>query len=198
MKSGVSMNDDELDESNDDYWDEFDNKYPNLVETRKYFVALKNESDRGAALISTAMLDDILASTIRAFILDSPTKDDLVIGFNAPLGGFAARILAAYSLGLISKREYHECERLRKVRNEFAHKVHPSFNDQKVKDICATLEFDIWRELDPGRFPAKKPTGSAADPKGQYMTAAISLILTLTNRPVKVSRKRLTFGDWSL
>jgi DNA-binding MltR family transcriptional regulator len=47
------------------------------------------------------------------------------------LGTFAARIAAAYSMGLISDLEYKDCELIRKIRNEFAHKVHMSFKDDR-------------------------------------------------------------------
>jgi hypothetical protein len=82
--------------------------------------------------------------------------------FNAPLGSFSARSVAAYSLGLISEKD-SECDRLRKVRNEFAHSVHKTFDDQKIKDICANLA-----------FAAKGPPNAPVNPKGQYTTAASS------------------------
>ncbi len=56
-----------------------------------------------------------------AFMLPSEASTKLLEGFNAPLGTFSARIKAAYSLGLINKSQFDDLERLRKIRNEFAH-----------------------------------------------------------------------------
>src|ERR1700721_2764172 len=152
---------------------------PHLAEFQLFLDELNKESDRGAALISTAMLDDLLEKIILAFLLDNKDTKKLLSGFNAPLGTFSARTLAAYSLGLISELEYDECNRLRHVRNEFAHKVHQTFGDHKVKDLCANLTFAAKN------FP-KHPD----PPKAQFLTSATALILALTNRPHSVSQSR--------
>jgi DNA-binding MltR family transcriptional regulator len=165
----------------------FNETTPHLKDFVAFLDVLNKESDRGAVLVSVAMLDDILEKTILAFLLNKAETPKLLTGFNAPLGTFSARVIAAYSLGLISEREYRECERLRKVRNEFAHNVHQSFNDQKVKDICANLDFS-----------AKGPVDAPVGTKGQYTTAASALILMLTNRPHYVALRRLTFGEWTI
>jgi mannitol operon repressor len=163
----------------------FEGTHPHLKDFTRFLDALNSESDRGAALVSVAMIDDLLEKTIRAFLVDMPEKDRLLEGFNAPIGSFSARSLTAYALGLISEREYRECERLRKVRNEFAHNVHRSFDVPKVKDICATLT-----------FAAVGPPQAPVNTKGQFTTAAVGLILTLTNRPHHVEQKRLKHVEW--
>ncbi len=156
-----------------------------LKDFNKFLAELKKESDRGAALISVAMLDNLLERTILAFLVDTPEKDRLLSGFNAPLGTFSSRVLAAFSLGLISEREYRECNRLGKIRNEFAHNVQRSFDDQKVKDICATLTFSL-----------RRTRNEPENAKGQYTTAAVALILNLTDRPLYASERRLECTEW--
>lgn len=47
--------------------------------------------------------------------------DDLLEGFNAPLGTFAARIKLCYALGLLTDAQFKDLELVRKIRNEFAH-----------------------------------------------------------------------------
>lgn len=146
---------------------------PQLREFVKFLTALNAESDRGAVLIAAAMLDD------------EETKR-LLEGFNAPLGTLSARILGAFALGILSEREYRECERIRKIRNVFAHNVHASFGEQKLRDLCANLEGS-----------AKDYDDVQVDAKGQFTTAAVGLISSLTNRAHYVGQRRLEYGNWS-
>jgi mannitol operon repressor len=67
-------------------------------------------------------------------LLDGERAKSLLEGFNAPLGSFSTRIASAAAMGLISDREANEADRLRKVRNLFAHQVHVSFEDHNMKD----------------------------------------------------------------
>jgi DNA-binding MltR family transcriptional regulator len=156
-----------------------------LSEFTAFLDELNKESDRGAALVSTSMLDDLLEKIILAFLLDNKDSKKLLSGFNAPLGTFSARIIAAFSLGLISEEEFNECNWLRLVRNEFAHKVHQKFGDQKVSDLCSNL-----------RFAAKQIPNHPNLPRAQFLTSATALILHLTNRSHYVSQKRLKYEAW--
>ena len=165
--------------------DRFRTDQPHLKDFNAFLEELNKESDRGAALISAAMLDDLLEKIILAFLIDNKESKKLLSGFNAPLGTSSARITASYSLGLLSEEEYEECDRLRQVRNEFAHHVHQNFGDQKVKDLCGNL-----------RFAAPKIPGHPNLPRAQFLTSATSRILNLTNRAHYVSQKRLTYHPW--
>lgn len=160
----------------------FDETHPHLKEFTCFLDALNAESDRGAALISVAMLDDLLEKAILAFLVDTSEKSKLLSGFNAPLGTFSARCLAAYSLGLISENEFRECDRIRRIRNQFAHSIYQSFEDQKIRDLCASLTFSA--------------KGDKMDAKALFTTAALGLILGLTNRPHYVALGRLQYGNW--
>lgn len=82
------------------------------------------ETDRGAALVGAALIDDRLERLLRSHFLEAKESSELLNGANAPLGNFSARIKAAYCLGLITDLECHECDVIRRVRNEFAHKLH--------------------------------------------------------------------------
>jgi mannitol operon repressor len=165
--------------------DRFHATLPHLIEFTAFLEELNKESDRGAALVSAAMLDELLGKIILAFLIENTDTKKLLSGLNAPLGTFSSRIIAAYSLGLISEEEHDECNWLRLVRNEFAHHVHQKFDDQKVKDICANL-----------RFAAKQIPSHPNLPRAQFLTSATGLILTLTNRAHYVSQKRLVYQPW--
>ena len=77
--------------------------------------------DRGLVLSLSAFSEDSLGTLLSAFMLPSDASKKLLEGFNAPLGTFSARIMTAYSLGLINESQYDDLERLRKIRNKFAH-----------------------------------------------------------------------------
>jgi mannitol operon repressor len=163
----------------------FEETYPHLREFKAFLDALNKESERGMVLVAATMLEDLLGRSIHAFLIAHEETDRLLEGFNAPLGTFSARALAAFGLGILSEREFRECERIRKIRNVFAHNVHSSFQDQKIKDMCATLQFS-----------AKDYGDVHVDARGQFNTAAVAFISSLTNRAHYVGQRRLKYGDW--
>lgn len=82
---------------------------------------LHDLDDRGLVLSLSAFAEDSLGTLLTTFMLPSDASKKLLEGFNAPLGTFSARTMAAYSLGLINRSQFDDLERLRKIRNEFAH-----------------------------------------------------------------------------
>jgi len=82
---------------------------------------LRDLDDRGLVLSLAAFAEDALGSLLREFMIPSEATKQLLDGFNAPLGTFSARIKACLALGLVTKEQYDDLERLRKIRNEFAH-----------------------------------------------------------------------------
>ena len=161
--------------------------HPHLKEFFGFLPDLNKESDRGCVLIACSFLDELMRRIVLAFLIDRDDTGRLVDGFNAPLGTLSTRVAAAYGLGLISEREFKECETLRRIRNRFAHDVHASFNSQDIRDLAHNLTMS-----------AKDYDAVLVDARGRYTTAAVALILNLTNRPVYVSRKRLQPEHWPI
>lgn len=149
----------------------------------EFFQELRSESDRGVALIGGAFLDEKLAATLAAFFAsDNPT---LLYGKNAPLGSFSARIEACFALGLIEENERNECDYIRRIRNEFAHKlVGTSFKQQKIVDLCANLKSPLpdVPEVHPPRF--------------QFENAVIAMSLRLFYRPEYVAMEKREHKQW--
>ena len=164
----------------------FAKTHPHLKEFTDFLVLFNKESDRGGVLIATSMLDNLLEKIISSYLVDTPESSKLLEGFNAPIGTLSSRVLCAYALGLLSEKEYRECEQLRKIRNDFAHHVHASYNDQSIVDRCKNLTYSV-QETDPS---AK---GYA---RSLFITSAVSLILNLTNRAAYAKKKRLKYADW--
>src|SRR5437762_3580943 len=92
---------------------------PDLDELGKALERFTKQGDRGTALIAAAWLDDSLELRIRAaFRPNKGTADEL---FDGPLATFAARIKFAYLMGLIEPFARSDLDRIRRIRNEFAH-----------------------------------------------------------------------------
>ncbi len=169
----------------DDHRLQLEMSHPHLAEFSRFLPELNKESDRGRVMISCSYLDELIRRILLCFFIDRETSLQLVDGFNAPLGTFSTRTAAAFALGLISKEEFKECETLRRIRNRFAHDIHASFDMQDIRDLCKNLT-----------KAAPSYGDVVVDVRGQYTTAAVALILQLTNRPVYVSRKRRQPEDW--
>lgn len=163
---------------------------PHLAKFYPYLELLRAESDRGAVLISTGYMEEQLKDILLAFMLDTPQAKELVTSGNAPLGTFSSRIAACYTLGLISEREHHDMTLLRKIRNDFAHDMHTSFETPSVVDRCKLLHHKAHD------YTSEKMGEVVVNTKGQFITAATGLILNLTNRPHYVSQRRCGYGEW--
>lgn len=160
--------------------------HPHLNGFMDFLADFNKETERGAALAAAAMLDEQLGRIIEAFLIPNKGSKALLDGFNAPLGTFSARVAASFGLGLLSEIEYRECELIRKVRNEFAHQIKVSFKTEKVVSLCAQLQ-----------LAAKSYGDVHVNTRGQFTSAAVALILNLTNRPHYVEQRRLQVGQWN-
>lgn len=107
---------------------------------RAFHEELLKESDRGAALIGAAFLDEQLERILRSHFIEGVSRDKLLKGVFAPLSSFSARLLATRGLGLITEGEYLECNIIRKIRNEFAHQIHGlSFASESIVALTKNL-----------------------------------------------------------
>jgi DNA-binding MltR family transcriptional regulator len=89
---------------------------------------LESQTDRGAAIIGAALLEERLEEAIRGCLLDNDGTDSLFKPFQAA-STFSAKIRLAYSLGLCGEQMYRDLNLIRQIRNDFAHFVTPlNFN----------------------------------------------------------------------
>jgi hypothetical protein len=96
------------------------------------------QTDRGAAIIAAAAIDDVLERLIIArFVeLSSNRKDALFGPSNGPLSGLSSKIELGFALGLFNEERRQSLHLIRKVRNAFAHKMDPiSFEDPNIFEI---------------------------------------------------------------
>jgi hypothetical protein len=120
---------------------------------------------------------------IEAFLIKNRSGKSLSDGFNAPLGTLSSRIAACHAMGLISDEEYRECELIRKIRNEFAHKMKMSFEIEPVRGFSSSMHY---------RVP------DARDARGQFTSSAVVMLMRLTNRAHYVGQKALKYEDWPI
>ena len=120
-------------------------------------------------------------------MVDNAAVLKLTTGFNAPFGTFSAKIVGALALGLINEDEHHDLEIIRGIRNEFAHKIEVSFENQSFKSRCANF-----------RLKAHDYGDVVVDPQGQFSTAAVAMIMRLTNRAAYAARHRITCEPWPI
>lgn len=114
-----------------------DNYFKNLDKLNSY---LRDLDERGLVLSLAAFAEDSLGTLIKSFLIPSNSTNQLIEGFNAPLGAFSARIKFCYSSGLITKTQFEDLEHLRKIRNEFAHTwQHISFETPKIADHIKSM-----------------------------------------------------------
>ena len=106
-------------------------------------------------------------------------------GSFAPLNTLSARIKIAVGLGLISDPEYRDCEALRKIRNEFAHNIKVSFNDQRIKDLSKNL-----------RFFGDTYMNRKITVEGVFRLSAGVLMESLINRMFAASQLQLQTQSW--
>lgn len=156
---------------------------PHLIPFTEFLAEFNKETERGAALTAAALLDDLLQKVIEAFLVKNKSGKSLSDGFNAPLGTLSSRIVACHAMGLISDEEYRECELIRKIRNEFAHKMKMSFEIEPVRGLSSSMHYKVPDER---------------APRGQFTSSAVVMLMRLTNRAHYVGQKSLTYQEWKI
>jgi hypothetical protein len=103
---------------------------------------IHRQTDRSAAIIGSAYVEDALEGLLSAHIVARSNSDlNEVYGRDGPLGGFSAKTRMAYALGLLGPRTRSDLNLVRKVRNRFAHEFfeHLSFGDKQIAQCCSGL-----------------------------------------------------------
>lgn len=159
-----------------------------LKQLSAFLLEFNDESERGAALLAASMLDEQLKAILEAFLIEGKHQDKLLKDFNPPLGTLSSRLEACAAMGLVSEQEYAEIDVIRRVRNEFGHGLGVTFDTKKVSALCAKLTMSVGNVAKAGEPPV--------GPKPRFVTAAVSVIVLLTNRAHYVAKKRLESQSW--
>jgi DNA-binding MltR family transcriptional regulator len=126
---------------------------PSVLRHFEIRAEIEAQSDRAAALVAAAYLEERLREAIRALFTDAvvqvkesgQTVESRLFEGTGPLATFSAKISIALALGLVGPESLRELHLIRKIRNEFAHNAEPlGFGDSPVSDWCRELHFPEW------------------------------------------------------
>jgi hypothetical protein len=100
------------------------------------------ETDRGCGVLGGALLDERLCSLLeRRLVIPTDREREALVGQSGPIGTFSARIKLARALAWISEDVHWDLERIRTIRNAFAHGFDHDldFSDQSIAGHCRNL-----------------------------------------------------------
>lgn len=104
-------------------------------------LSIRKESVRAKVILAVCYLDELLYQLIQMVL--RPTDDDsdnLLDGPQAPLSSYSAKIELVARLGLISDENKKSLHLVRKIRNEFAHRLSKcDFSESKILSWNAEL-----------------------------------------------------------
>jgi hypothetical protein len=118
------------------------------------FSELETTDERTAGIVAGSIVENSLAIAIqtRMRALDPGEKKQLFEGSTAPMGTFHTKIMIGYAVGLYSYRVRDDLDRLREIRNKFAHHIFvKSFDHDEVKDLVDALvgpTFLRWAKIE--------------------------------------------------
>jgi DNA-binding MltR family transcriptional regulator len=103
---------------------ELSKRWPAPPELKKALDDAKKEGDRSAAIVGAALLEGVLERYIvkRLTHHDKATLDALFEN-RGPLSDFYSKIVIAKAFGVVSTRMADEMQRIRRIRNVFAHAI---------------------------------------------------------------------------
>jgi DNA-binding MltR family transcriptional regulator len=152
---------------------------------------IEAQTDRAAALIATAYLEERLRSALDARTHRHTNVEEKIYRSSGPLGSFSAKIDMALLLGIIEPQVHKFLHTIKDIRNVFAHQAAPrDFNTQKLKDLSLNLTFSadihITTTGDHAIDFLLRPDGT---PRTAFMNAIKLLILAL-DMEIKTSPPR--------
>lgn len=101
---------------------------------------LQSGTDRATAILGGVFLDELLQVVLKNFMIDENAIVDELFKPEKPLSTFSARTRTAYGLGLIHKEAYDDINKIRTIRNVFAHALHGiDFSQSDLNQWCNDL-----------------------------------------------------------
>jgi DNA-binding MltR family transcriptional regulator len=127
---------------------------PRKIFTRQF----AHHTERGAALVAVASLDETLKRTIIDNLIQDQAASSVLFGDTGPLGAFGLRIRLGYLMGLYNSTVYQDLLTIAKIRNTFAHQPgSKDFSEQQIKSWVTSMSFVKWL-----RAEVKNQKGSEA------------------------------------
>jgi hypothetical protein len=100
--------------------------------------------DRAIVIVGGTFLEIALEHILYSFLPEENKEVERLMEYNQPLGTFSSKIAMCYCLGLIDEVIKHDLTLIRKIRNEFAHDLYASFDNEKIPSWCRSLK---WHKI---------------------------------------------------
>lgn len=157
---------------------------------------MQNESDRSAAILLGAELDDTLGQILEKHLLPPRDKKD-----GGAIGkSFYVRIELTSRLGLVHPLFHRELHLIKDVRNEFAHKkLGITFDDVKVQVITSKLAFPRAFDLVTHALATAQPEMAILDNKNsrdRFILSGAILLHRLNSILEQVSQVEISPLAW--
>lgn len=114
---------------------------------------MDGQSDRAAAIVGAAWIEEELEAAILSFLVDDKDSVKRLLGKSSPLSSFSAKIDLACLLGMSSRAIAKDLHTIREIRNEFAHNILAkdnaklSFNSAHIRDKCMSIRCVAHEEI---------------------------------------------------
>ena len=119
---------------------------------------LEGESERAAAIVGAAWVEDSLGGALASFLIPHAEAWKSLFSGSGPLATFSTKIDLACLVGMISEAIRSDLHSIRQVRNEFAHQIahrvqhtRLGFATQHLRDRCLSLRCVKHEELTDAR-----------------------------------------------
>jgi hypothetical protein len=98
--------------------------------------------DRAIGLVFSGVVERKLEKEIaRRFVALKGSKYKELFGTNGTLIGFLSKIRVAYALGIFGEKTFSDLNKIREIRNVFAHTLHPvKFSNRRIAQHCKSLK----------------------------------------------------------
>lgn len=116
---------------------------PSLEDLTNAMNSIATADPRVAAILASTYLEDVTEIAVGTKFIEL-SNDDVAGLFqgSSPLSSFSAKVKLAYALGLIGPKARHDLDRVREIRNVFAHaKISYSFDTDAVANTINGLHF---------------------------------------------------------
>ncbi len=163
---------------------------------------LSKDSDRGAAIVGSAIVEDQLGANLQDFLHHAPTMADRFLFNNGPVATFSAKIDLGLLVGFYSAAVHAELTTIRKIRNKFAHSLEvKGFGDQQISDWAKNLTLGEIHSADTADT-SRKPSSSIwfavsgrdkaiATPRGRFLLSVQALLQIFAgNRPRQMPKPK--------
>jgi DNA-binding MltR family transcriptional regulator len=134
----------------------------------------QKESDRAAAVLGAAYLDERLEQLLRSVFVGTPRFVEELLTGQGGLATFSARISIAYATGLITLPVAQDLHLIRRIRNDFAHaRTRVTF-----ASVTVAQRVDKIQVLDMLGMGQRQALQSSANTRGKF-NAVVALLIFL-------------------